>query len=73
MGIKLFLVTALCTYIIYGILYSPDTSFDDSLASQTAFLCGGGKKGLEQFTGAVRPDTFERVNKLRHPCALKTC
>ena len=32
----------------------------------SVFLCGGGKKGLDQFTGAIRPDTCERVNKLHH-------
>ena len=32
----------------------------------SVFLCGGGKKGLDQFKGTIRPDTYERVNKLHH-------
>ena len=32
----------------------------------SVFLCGDRKKGLDQFTGAIRPDTCERVNKLHH-------
>ena len=32
----------------------------------SVFLCGGGKKGLDQFTGAIRTNTCEHVNKLYH-------
>ena len=30
----------------------------------SVLLYGGGKKGLDQFTVATRPDTFESVNKI---------